>query len=103
MQAGYHGAGTETQTLSDLVNQIECVDAHRILWKPEHEKKRFFLLLAGCFGLLGEATHTTFVLDEMRIAVMKLLELPLIEAISLSKETAHNVREDLKKLYLKEK
>ncbi|KAL7266367.1 hypothetical protein RUND412_011088 [Rhizina undulata] len=73
-----HGAGITHKTLSDLVRQIEYVDANgvfRAVSDPEQLKAA-----AGAFGLLGVVTHVTFELDIMTYAEMK----PLKQDVNLA-------------------
>ncbi|RPB07378.1 FAD-binding domain-containing protein [Morchella conica CCBAS932] len=61
-----HGAGITHDTLSDLVRQIEYVDANgdvQAISDPEKLKAA-----AGAFGLLGIVTHITLELDKMTYA-----------------------------------
>ncbi|KAL7270660.1 hypothetical protein RUND412_006626 [Rhizina undulata] len=73
-----HGAGIKNKTLSDLVRQIEYVDAHGVFQAvsdPEHLKSA-----AGSFGLLGIVTNVTLELDKMTYAHMK----PLKQDVNLA-------------------
>ncbi|MBL7813928.1 MAG: FAD-binding oxidoreductase [Saprospiraceae bacterium] len=73
-----HGAGLRHKTLSDLVYEIEYVDANgeiRTISDP-------YLLTAaaGCFGLLGVVTAVTLKLDKMTYTNMR----PYKERLALS-------------------
>ncbi len=64
-----HGSGWRQQTLSDLVTEIEFVNARgelQLVNDPQQLK-----VAAGCFGLLGVVTSLTLKLDPMTYAVMK--------------------------------
>lgn len=74
-----HGAGLSTSTLSDLVLEIEYVDARGQLQKvfdPEELKAA-----SGCFGLLGVVTSITLQLEPMTISEMRPTQVPLVLAI----------------------
>lgn len=63
-----HGAGWRHQTLSDLVSEIEFVNAKgevQTVSDPDLLKSA-----AGCFGLLGVVTAVTLKLDPMTYAAM---------------------------------
>lgn len=61
-----HGAGRRHQTLSDLVREIEYVDANGKFQtvKDPHQLRA----ASGCFGLLGVVTRITFELPPMTYA-----------------------------------
>jgi hypothetical protein len=64
-----HGAGWRNRTLSDLVAEIEFVNARgevQVVRDPEQLRAA-----AGCFGLLGVVTAVTLRLDPMSYAVMQ--------------------------------
>jgi len=64
-----HGAGRNTQTLSDLVHEIEFVNARgelQTVSDPELLKTA-----AGCFGLLGVVVSLTLKLDPLTYARMR--------------------------------
>ena len=64
-----HGAGWKNETLSDLVTEIEFINANgdvQIVNDPQQLKAA-----AGCFGLLGIVTAITLKLDPMTYAVME--------------------------------
>ena len=56
-----HGAGLRNQTLSDLVYEIEFVNANGELQKVNDSNQ--LRAAAGCFGLLGIVTEITFKFD----------------------------------------
>lgn len=62
-----HGAGIRTKTLSDLVTEIQYVDANGIL--REVSDPSLLKAAAGCFGLLGIVTRITLKLDQMTAAM----------------------------------
>lgn len=61
-----HGAGFSTSTLSDLVVEVQYVDANgdlQIVNDPEELRAA-----SGCFGLLGVVVALTLNLDKMAVA-----------------------------------
>ena len=58
-----HGAGLSTQTLSDLVLEMEFVNGSGDLQKVTDRET--LLAVAGCFGLAGVVTSITFRMDAM--------------------------------------
>lgn len=64
-----HGAGLRNQTLSDLVTEIEFVNAKGELQTVNSPQQ--IRAAAGCFGLLGVVTSLTLKLDPMSYAVMQ--------------------------------
>ncbi|KAI1359365.1 putative oxidoreductase [Xylaria arbuscula] len=76
-----HGAGYKTKTLSDLVEQIEYVDAKAKVQTITSDDSDFLSAASGCFGLLGVVTRLTLRLDKMTIARMVPMKLPVVEAI----------------------
>ena len=76
-----HGAGRRHQTLSDLVQAIEYVDANGNLQIIDDSQPEFLSAASGCFGLLGIVTHITLKLDPMTYAVMAPRKLPMMVAI----------------------
>lgn len=74
-----HGAGRRHQTLSDLVTEVEFVNARgeiQVVSDPELLKAA-----AGCFGLLGVVTALTLKLDPMSYATLQPRKLPLALAV----------------------
>lgn len=74
-----HGAGRRHQTLSDLVRQIDYIDAHgkkQVVNKPEHLRAA-----SGCFGLMGIVTHITLEMSPMTYARLKPEKVPVAFAI----------------------
>ncbi|KAG8798986.1 hypothetical protein FRC16_006131, partial [Serendipita sp. 398] len=74
-----HGAGLSTSTLSDLVKEIEYVDAHGNLQRvsdPEELKAA-----SGCFGFLGIVVSITIQMETMTIAEMRPTQVPVVLAI----------------------
>jgi hypothetical protein len=63
-----HGAGLSTRTLSDLVAEVQYVDANGEVQTVSDPKE--LRAAAGCFGLLGPVTQLTLRVDKMRMAVM---------------------------------
>lgn len=71
-----HGGGVANKTLSDLVTEIEFVNANgelQVVNDPEQLKAA-----AGCLGLLGIVTSLTLVLDEMSYANLNTVEKQLL-------------------------
>jgi hypothetical protein len=63
-----HGSGFSTRTLSDLVMEVEYVDARgnlQVVNDPEELRAA-----SGCFGLLGVVVSLTLLLDDMGVAKM---------------------------------
>ena len=58
-----HGAGLATQTLSDLVLELQFVNAEGELQTVSDKEK--LKAVAGCFGLAGVVTSITFTMDAM--------------------------------------
>lgn len=73
-----HGAGWRNQTLSDLVAEIEFVNARGELQTVSDPAQ--LKAAAGCFGLLGIVTSLTLKLDPMTFANMK----PLKKKVALA-------------------
>ena len=67
--------------MSDLVKQIEYVDAHGNLRVIKESDERFLKAASGCFGLMGVITHLTLEVDPMTYAEMWPLKVPTILAI----------------------
>jgi hypothetical protein len=63
-----HGAGLSTSTLSDLVAEVQYVDANGVLQSISDPRE--LKAAAGCFGLLGPVTQLTLRVDRMKMAVM---------------------------------
>ena len=74
-----HGAGRRHKTLSDLVRQIEYVDALGTFQVIDN--KDDLRAASGCFGLIGVITHLTLELDPMVYADMKPAKVDVIDAI----------------------
>lgn len=64
-----HGAGIRNQTLSDLVYEIEFVNAKGELQTVNDPD--LLKAASGCFGLLGVVTSVTLKLDRMTYAVLE--------------------------------
>jgi len=64
-----HGAGSEHETLSDLVTEVEFVNAKGELQKVTDPN--LLRSAAGCFGLLGVVTAITLKLDPMSYARLR--------------------------------
>lgn len=64
-----HGAGWKNETLSDLVTEIEFVNANGELQTVNDPQQ--LKAAAGCFGLLGIVTAITLKLNPMTYAVMQ--------------------------------
>lgn len=63
-----HGAGLSTSTLSDLVAEVQYVDANGVVQAVSDPNE--LRAAAGCFGLLGPVIQLTLKVDKMRMAVM---------------------------------
>ena len=74
-----HGAGIGNKTLSDLVAEVEYVDANGVLQTVSDPD--FLRAAAGSFGLLGIITSYTIRLDKMTYAAMRPYKCPLELAI----------------------
>lgn len=73
-----HGAGIRHKTLSDLVTEVEFVNANGELQTVNDPVQ--LKAAAGCFGLLGYVTSITLLLDPMSFATMK----PLKKRVALT-------------------
>jgi FAD binding domain len=74
-----HGAGLATQTLSDLVKEVEFVDPNgqvRTVSDPELLKAA-----SGALGVLGVVTAYTIQLDKMTYAAMRPMQVPIELAV----------------------
>lgn len=77
-----HGAGYQNKTLSDLVEEIEFVNANGELQIINKSKQPSLMqAAAGSFGLLGIITSITLKLDQMSYALMDPKFAPLSKAI----------------------
>lgn len=74
-----HGAGLSTTTLSDLVAEVQYVDANGVLQSVSDPNE--LKAAAGCFGLLGPVTQLTLRVDRMYMAVMNPVKLRTALAI----------------------
>ena len=74
-----HGSGLSTQTLSDLVLEMEIVNANGEL-KTVNDKDQL-KAYAGCFGLAGIVTSITFKMDKMTWAKFHPKKSNMIESI----------------------
>jgi hypothetical protein len=70
-----HGAGLRHLTLSDLVTEIEFVNARGELQTVTDQA--LLRVAAGCFGLLGVVTAITLKLDPMSYAALRPAKLPV--------------------------
>ncbi|KAH8690619.1 hypothetical protein BGW36DRAFT_401032 [Talaromyces proteolyticus] len=98
-----HGAGIQTKTLSDLVFAVEYVDAMGNVQTISRKDGNILSAASGCFGLLGVVTRLTLILDEMSVAFMEPMKLPVIEAIPPPPDVIGNLPPSLKKAYDKYK
>lgn len=97
-----HGAGHQNQTLSDLVEEIEFVNAKGELQtvnKTTHPK--LMKAAAGSFGLLGVITAVTIKLDPMSYALTDPKLVKLAQAIpppagTLIDDMPYRLRKDLR-------
>ena len=76
-----HGAGLRHQAVSDLVTEIEFVNARGEI--QVINQRPLLLVAAGSFGLIGIVTSVTVKLQPMTFAVMKPIQQPLAIAIPL--------------------
>ena len=74
-----HGSGWETKTLSDLVTELEYVNANGDLVTVND--KTLLRSAAGCFGLLGIVVSLTLRLDTMSCARMQPRARPVVLSI----------------------
>lgn len=74
-----HGAGLSTATLSDLVAEVQYVDANGELQTVSDPKE--LKAAAGCFGLLGPVIQLTLRVDKMQMALMSPVKLKTVLAI----------------------
>jgi hypothetical protein len=74
-----HGAGFSSQTLSDLVEEVEYVDAKGIIQTVRDKEE--LRAASGCFGLLGVVISLTLLVDEMYVAEMKAVAEDVVLAI----------------------
>ena len=74
-----HGSGIGNKTLSDLVAEVEYVDANGVLQTVSDPD--FLRAAAGSFGLLGIITSYTIRLDKMTYAAMRPQRSPVELAI----------------------
>jgi hypothetical protein len=74
-----HGAGRRHRTLSDLVVEVEFVNARGRLQRVSDPK--LLRTAAGCFGLLGIVTSLTLKLDPMTYATLRPKSPPLALAV----------------------
>ena len=74
-----HGSGLSTQTLSDLVLEMEIVNANGEL-KTVNDKDQL-KAYAGCFGLAGIVTSITFKMDKMTWAKFHPKKSKMIQSI----------------------
>ena len=70
-----HGAGLRHQTLSDLVHELELVNARGEL--QVISDKTTLTAAAGCFGLLGVVVSITLKVDPTTAPLTKPLPIPL--------------------------
>ncbi|EIN04699.1 hypothetical protein PUNSTDRAFT_146346 [Punctularia strigosozonata HHB-11173 SS5] len=74
-----HGSGFGSSTLSDLVEQVEYVDARgnvQVVNDP-----RELRAASGCFGLLGVVVAITLRVDKMGVAEMVPVKIPMVLAV----------------------
>ena len=81
-----HGSGLSTTTLSDLVVEVEYVDANGVVQTVNDPTE--LLAASGAFGLLGVVVSITLQLDEMGVTNMMPVKLPLPLAIPPPKDYA---------------
>ena len=76
-----HGAGRRNETLSDLVREIEHIDAHGEVRKISRSDTEFLNAASSSFGLIDVITHITLEVNRMQAAVMRPRKLPACLAI----------------------
>ncbi|KZW03345.1 hypothetical protein EXIGLDRAFT_600728 [Exidia glandulosa HHB12029] len=84
-----HGAGLTSKTLSDLVFEVEYVDAYgevRVVNDPEQLR-----VASGAFGLLGVVVSLTLQLDKMAVAVLQAVK--LLSALAVPPPKGYNIPE----------
>jgi hypothetical protein len=93
-----HGSGFATTTLSDLVKEVEYVDADGNVQKVSDEKE--LKVASGCFGLLGIVVSITLELSRFEVANMKPTKLPLLLTIPPPKNypIPEQLQKDFKKV-----
>jgi len=74
-----HGSGLSTTTLSDLVVEVEYVDANGVVQIVNDPTE--LLAASGAFGLLGVVVSITLKLDEMGVTNMMPVKVPMPLAI----------------------
>ncbi|PVF94943.1 hypothetical protein CPB86DRAFT_712145 [Serendipita vermifera] len=74
-----HGSGFSSKTLSDLVMEVEYVDAKGNLQTVNDPEE--LRAASGCFGLLGVVVSLTLLLDDMGVAKMKPVAIDVALAI----------------------
>jgi hypothetical protein len=77
-----HGSGINNPTLSDLVEEIEFIDANggrQSINRVTHPEQ--MRAAAGCFGLLGVVISLTFKLKRMQYTSMNPAKVPVAETI----------------------
>ena len=79
-----HGAGIRNRTLSDLIAEVEYVDANGALRTVSDPTE--LRAAAGAFGLLGVVTAVTIRLDRVTYAAMRPARVPLELSIPPPKE-----------------
>ena len=89
-----HGAGLRHQTLSDLVHEIEVVNARGELQVINDTE--VIKAAAGCFGLLGIVVSLTLKVDKMTYAVCYAQKIPM--ELMIPPLNQEDVPEDVKKL-----
>lgn len=94
-----HGSGFSTSTLSDLVVQVEYVDAHGNLQVVNDPAE--LRAASGSFGLLGVVVAVTLQLDDMAVAILAPVKKHLL--LSIPPPKGYDLPAEVKKMQQKEK
>lgn len=89
-----HGSGLSTTTLSDLVVEVEYVDANGIVQTVNDPTE--LLAASGAFGLLGVVVSITLQLDDMGVTNMMPVKVPMPLAIPPPKD--YDIPYEVKKI-----
>ncbi|KAF8318789.1 hypothetical protein DL93DRAFT_2054313 [Clavulina sp. PMI_390] len=91
-----HGAGFGTKTLSDLVVEVEYVDAQgniQVVNDPEELK-----VASGCFGLLGVVISITLQVEDMQVAELRPSKTHMLLAVPPPVDYMDRLPEEVKKI-----
>lgn len=76
-----HGAGITTTTLSDIIHEIEFVNARGEIQRITADNKDLIKSAAGAFGLIGVTTSLTFKMDPMTYANFSCFKEDILEGV----------------------